>query len=54
METAQASPRRGKLVARIIFLAILVLGAIFGVKQWLYARHHETTDNAQVEGHSAP
>lgn len=54
METAQASPRRGKLVARIIFLAILVLGAIFGIKQWLYARHHETTDNAQVEGHSAP
>lgn len=54
METAPASPRKGKLVARLIFVAILILGSIFGVKQWLYARHHETTDNAQVEGHSAP
>lgn len=54
METAQANPRRGKLAARLIFIAVLILGAIFGVKQWLYARHHETTDNAQVEGHSAP
>ncbi|WP_341838018.1 HlyD family secretion protein [Chitinophaga pollutisoli] len=54
METAPASPRRGKVVARLIFIAILLTGAIFGVKQWLYARHHETTDNAQVEGHSAP
>lgn len=54
METAPASPRRGKLVARLIFIAILIIGAIFGIKQWMYARHHETTDNAQVEGHSAP
>ncbi|MBO9154875.1 HlyD family secretion protein [Chitinophaga sp. GCM10012297] len=54
METANANPRRGKLVVRLIFIGILVAGAIFGVKQWLYARHHETTDNAQVEGHAAP
>lgn len=54
METANASPRKGKLAVRLIFIAILVLGAVFGIRQWLYARHHETTDNAQVEGHAAP
>ena len=54
METANANPRKGKLVVRLIFIGILIAGGIFGVKQWLYARHHETTDNAQVEGHSAP
>ncbi|GEP94169.1 HlyD family secretion protein [Chitinophaga cymbidii] len=54
METANASPRKGKLAVRLIFIAILLIGAIFGIRQWLYARHHETTDNAQVEGHSAP
>ncbi|MGN6511248.1 MAG: HlyD family secretion protein [Chitinophaga sp.] len=54
METANANPRKGKLVVRLIFIGILIAGAIFGVKIWLYARHHETTDNAQVEGHAAP
>ncbi|MGX5817835.1 HlyD family secretion protein [Chitinophaga lutea] len=54
METSNSNPRKGKVAVRIIFIGILVLGAIFGVRQWLYARHHETTDNAQVEGHSAP
>lgn len=56
METANSnpSPRKGKLAVRLIFIGILILAGIFGVRQWLYARHHETTDNAQVEGHAAP
>lgn len=54
METANSNPRKGKLAVRLIFIGIVILGAIFGVRQWLYARHHETTDNAQVEGHAAP
>ena len=56
METANSNPnpRKGKLAVRLIFIGILILGAVFGFRQWLYARHHETTDNAQVEGHAAP
>ncbi|MCK7557433.1 HlyD family secretion protein [Chitinophaga sedimenti] len=55
METANnATPRKGKLIMRIVFIGILVVGAIYGVKTWMYARHHETTDNAQIEGHAAP
>ena len=54
METANASPRKGKLVVRLIFIVILIIAAIFGIRKWLYARNHETTDNAQVEGHAAP
>ena len=41
---------------RIIpIIAILVIGALiwFG-KQWWYARAHESTDNAQVDGHLVP
>lgn len=53
METT-ANPKKGKLVVRLIFLAILVIAAIYGIRTWMYASHHETTDNAQVEGHSAP
>ncbi|MET7000219.1 HlyD family secretion protein [Chitinophaga defluvii] len=54
METTKTAPQKGRLMVRIIFLIILVLGGIFGFRQWNYARHHETTDNAQVEGFSAP
>jgi membrane fusion protein (multidrug efflux system) len=54
METTNAKPRKGKLAVRLIFIGILILAGIFGIRQWMYASHHETTDNAQVEGHSAP
>lgn len=54
METTNANPRKGKLAVRLIFIGILILAGIFGIRQWMYASHHETTDNAQVEGHSAP
>jgi membrane fusion protein (multidrug efflux system) len=43
---------------RRIVLSLVVLGALlgigWGVKQWLYGRAHETTDNAQVDGHLVP
>ena len=30
---------------------ILVLGLIFGVRYWLHARSHESTDDAFIDGH---
>jgi membrane fusion protein, multidrug efflux system len=43
---------------RRIVLALVVLGALlgfgWGLKQWLYGRAHESTDNAQVDGHIVP
>jgi membrane fusion protein (multidrug efflux system) len=39
-------------------LGLVVLAAVLGlgwaVKQWLYGRSHESTDNAQVDGHLVP
>jgi len=40
--------RRGVI---IIAAVVLVLGAIFGVRYWLYARSHESTDDAFIDGH---
>src|SRR5690349_24759079 len=41
---------------RIIpIIAVLVLAALFWFgKQWWYGRAHESTDNAQVDGHLVP
>ena len=40
--------RRGVI---IIAAVVLLLGAFFGIRYWLYARSHETTDDAFIDGH---
>ena len=40
------------MLGLVIVAALLGLG--WGVKQWLYGRTHESTDNAQVDGHLVP
>jgi membrane fusion protein (multidrug efflux system) len=53
VEAAKPSGGRGRIVLIIVAIAAL-LGIIWGVKQWLYGRAHESTDNAQVDGHLVP
>lgn len=48
--TAPATPEKKKPFGRVIIVAIVVVALFFGVKNWLYGRNHETTDNAQVAG----
>src|ERR1044072_8336758 len=40
--------RRGVI---IIAAVVLLLATIFGVRYWLYARSHESTDDAFIDGH---
>jgi len=40
--------RRGVIIAAAV---VLLLGAIFGVRYWLYSRSHESTDDAFIDGH---
>ena len=44
--------KRFLLPSFIILLAIG--GSIYGVRSYIYAHHHETTDNAQLEGNINP
>src|SRR5215510_10601193 len=30
---------------------VLIIGLIFGIRYWLYARSHESTDDAFIDGH---
>jgi membrane fusion protein (multidrug efflux system) len=48
-----APGKRRVVVLAIVGLAVL-LGIGWGFKQWLYGRSHESTDNAQVDGHLVP
>ena len=40
--------RRGVIIIAVV---VLLLGTIFGVRYWLYARSHESTDDAFIDGH---
>ncbi|MEO7103524.1 MAG: biotin/lipoyl-binding protein, partial [Gemmatimonadaceae bacterium] len=37
-----------------IVLVVAIIAAIWGFKTWSYARSHESTDDAQVDGHIVP
>ena len=51
--TTPAPSGRRRIVLGLVLLAA-VLGLGWAVKQWLYGRSHESTDNAQVDGHLVP
>ena len=57
MEPASEPPApkssRRKFILPIVALAAL-LGIVWGVKKWSYGRAHESTENAQVDGHIVP
>jgi len=53
----QGEPAKGNSRKKVIIpiVAVLVLAAlVWGVKEYLYARAHESTDNAEVDGHVIP
>jgi membrane fusion protein, multidrug efflux system len=52
---AEVVVRKRPLYKRPVFLivaaVILILAAVFGTRYWLYARAHESTDDAFIDGH---
>ena len=51
-EPTKPSSRRF-IILPVVALA-LITGVIWGVRKWSYGRSHESTDNAQVDGHLVP
>src|SRR5580698_1676848 len=51
--TPPAPKPRNKLMIAIVVVAIIA-AIVWGVKTWTYSRAHESTDDAQVDGHLVP
>jgi membrane fusion protein (multidrug efflux system) len=49
-----AAPSNKRRIVLALVAVVALLGIFWGVKQWLYSRTHETTDDAQVDGHLVP
>ena len=52
-EPTETPSNRGRVVLALVVL-VGIIGVAWGVKQYLYGRVHESTDNAQVDGHLVP
>jgi membrane fusion protein (multidrug efflux system) len=50
----EQEPKKKNRVVPIILAIVLIVGIIFGVKEWLYYSKHEDTDDAQIDGDISP
>jgi membrane fusion protein (multidrug efflux system) len=48
-ELRETTPKKKNKTRVVILLAIVLIGGFFGIRAWLHAQHHETTDNAQLD-----
>jgi membrane fusion protein (multidrug efflux system) len=53
-QTAKKKKSPAKKIVPIILIIVLVGGAIFGIREYIYYRHYDTTDDAQVDGDISP
>src|ERR1041385_904421 len=57
-EGVDAETRKRPLYRRpaflIVALIVLLIAAAFGIRYWLYARSHESTDDAFIDAHITP
>src|ERR1700691_5550976 len=44
---------RNKLVIAAVVVGIII-AVVWGIKTWTYSQAHESTDDAQVDGHLVP
>ena len=52
-ENVREAPPKAKISRKHLLVVVLVILLVAGVCYWLYARHYESTDDAQVDGHFA-
>ncbi|MGH2643764.1 MAG: HlyD family secretion protein, partial [Chitinophagaceae bacterium] len=53
-EQVKTEKKSKKKVAPIILIIVLIIGAAFGIREYIFFRHYETTDDAQVNGNISP
>jgi membrane fusion protein (multidrug efflux system) len=50
----QTEPKKKKKILPFLLIGVVVIGAFFGIKSYMYSLHHVTTDDAQLEANISP
>src|ERR1051325_2783141 len=53
-KSSDAPTKKRSKTFLIVLILLLLAGGSFGISKYIYARHHETTDDAQVESNINP
>lgn len=53
-QTTKKKKKASKRILPAILVIVLVAGAIFGIREYIYYQHYDTTDDAQVDGDISP
>jgi membrane fusion protein (multidrug efflux system) len=53
-QSATKKKKASKRILPAILVIVLVAGAIFGIHEYIYYQHYDTTDDAQVDGDISP
>lgn len=51
---AEAAPKKKSRRFLIVLIILVVVGGAFGISKYLHAKHHEETDDAQIEANINP
>ncbi|HEY1201386.1 MAG TPA: biotin/lipoyl-binding protein, partial [Niastella sp.] len=51
---ADATPKKKSRTFLIVLIALVIVGGAFGITKYMHAKHHEETDDAQVEANINP
>ncbi|SFV32459.1 HlyD family secretion protein [Thermoflavifilum thermophilum] len=54
MEKRTGKRSIGKTIMPIVLGLVLIGGAIFGIREYIYYQHYQTTDDAQIDGDISP
>ncbi|MBA3649639.1 MAG: HlyD family secretion protein [Chitinophagales bacterium] len=54
MENQVPEKKKKSRIPFIVLGIVLIVAAYFGITKYIYAQHHETTDDAQIDGNISP
>ncbi len=54
VEIPKSSQSSRRVIVGVVAAVALIAGIVYGIGRWNFARAHEETDDAQVEGHISP
>src|SRR6476469_5472073 len=52
--SSNAAPKKRSKAFLFVLIALVIAGGAFGISKYIHAKHHEETDDAQVEANINP